>query len=138
MYALSVGVHEDELNWLYELDVDFGPLPSYPVCLTLKADHWDVTSFMEMWNAGGSLPGVPEYDYNKIVHGEQRVEAFNPFPAEGGTFKMVRSCTGVYDKGSGMVIDTALDVYGEKDNVHYSRLETKMFVRGYGGWDVSF
>lgn len=91
---------------------------------------------MEEWNSGGPLPGVPEYDYNKIVHGEQKVETIQPFPVEGGRFKLVRSCTGVYDKGSGMLIDTALDVYGEQNNVHYCRLETKMFVRGYGGWDV--
>ncbi|KAL9537222.1 hypothetical protein MBANPS3_011970 [Mucor bainieri] len=135
LYALSVGVPEDDLQWLYELDIDFGPLPTYPLCLLLKGDDWDVNSFMERWTSGGPLPGVPSYDFNKIVHGEQSFEALKPFPAEGGRFKSVKTCVGVYDKGSGMVIDSVVDLYGEEDGVHYCRMGTKMFVRGYGGWN---
>lgn len=92
---------------------------------------------MERWQSGGPLPGMPPYDFNKIVHGEQSFEAINPFPVEGGRFKTVKTCVGVYDKGSGMVIDSIVDIYGEEDNVHYARMGTKMFVRGYGGWNVS-
>ncbi|RCH91603.1 hypothetical protein CU097_004350 [Rhizopus azygosporus] len=135
LYALSVGVHEDELRWLYELDDNFGPLPTYPLCLLLKNDHWDVNSFMERWTAGGPLPGVPPFDFNKIVHGEQSFEVITPFPVEGGRFKTIKTCVGVYDKGSGMVIDSVVDLYGEKDGVHYCRMGAKMFVRGYGGWN---
>lgn len=36
-----------------------------------------------------------------------------------------------------MVIDSVVDLYGEEDNVHYCRMGTSMFVRGYGGWNVS-
>lgn len=36
-----------------------------------------------------------------------------------------------------MVIDTIVDLYGEQDNVHYCRMGTSMFVRGYGGWNAS-
>lgn len=100
----------------------------------LKGDDWDVNSFVERWSAGGPLPGMPYYDPNKIVHGEQTLEVFKPFPVEGGRFKSIKKCTGVYDKGSGMVIDSIIDLYGEKDNVHYLRMGTSMFVRGYGGW----
>ncbi|KAG2228589.1 HotDog domain-containing protein [Thamnidium elegans] len=135
MYALAVGVPETELQWLYELDVDFGPLPTYPISLLVKSDHWDVNVFMERWTSGGPIPGMPEYDFNKIVHGEQGYEVINPFPEEGGAFKLIKTCVGVYDKGSGMVVHSAVDIYGEHDNVHYSRLDTKMFVRGYGGWN---
>lgn len=137
LYALSVGVPENDLRWLYELDIDFGPLPTYPLCLLLKGDDWDVNSFMERWQSGGPLPGMPPYDFNKIVHGEQSFETINPFPVEGGRFKSVKTCIGVYDKGSGMVIDSIVDIYGEEDKVHYARMGTKMFVRGYGGWNVS-
>ncbi|KAI8993412.1 HotDog domain-containing protein [Pilobolus umbonatus] len=134
LYAISVGVPEDDLKWLYELDIDFGPLPTYPLCLLLKTDDWDVNSFMERWNSGGDLPGMPPYDFNKIVHGEQTFEVINPLPEEGGAFKTVKTCLGVYDKGSGMLIDSAVDLYGEDDGVHYCRMGQKMFVRGYGGW----
>lgn len=36
-----------------------------------------------------------------------------------------------------MVIETTMDLYGEKDGVHYCRMVSKTFVRGYGGWGVS-
>ncbi|KAI9355829.1 HotDog domain-containing protein [Pilaira anomala] len=135
LYALSVGVPESDLQWLYELDIDFGPLPTYPICLLIKGEDWDVNSFMERWSIGGPLPGMPDFDFNKIVHGEQSFEAIAPFPVDGGRFKTIKKCIGVYDKGSGMVIDTVVDIFGEEDNVHYCRLGTKMFVRGYGGWN---
>ncbi|KAI7860185.1 MaoC like domain-containing protein [Circinella umbellata] len=134
LYALSIGVPEDELRWLYELDMDFGPFPTYPVSLLLKDDGWDVNSFIERWQAGGSVPGMPWYDPNKIVHGEQTVEVINPFPVEGGRFRSVKTLRGVYDKESGMLLDSVIDLYGEKDNVHYYRLSLGMFVRDYGGW----
>ncbi|CEG78361.1 hypothetical protein RMATCC62417_12981 [Rhizopus microsporus] len=90
---------------------------------------------MERWTAGGPLPGMPPFDFNKIVHGEQSFEVITPFPVEGGRFKTIKTCVGVYDKGSGMVIDSVVDLYGEKDGVHYCRMGAKMFVRGYGGWN---
>ncbi|KAI8368121.1 HotDog domain-containing protein [Radiomyces spectabilis] len=135
LYALSVGVPDDDLRWLYELDANFAPLPTYPLSLLLKGDDGDVNSFVERWQIGGSLPGVPHYDPNKIVHGEQSLKVIRPFPIEGGRFKSVRTCTGVYDKGSGMVIESVVDLYGDTDGLHYCSMGTKMFVRGYGGWN---
>lgn len=119
LYALSIGVPETELRWLYEngtwmtirldsfidtqhiflSEQDFGPLPTYPLCLLIKGDHWDVVDFAERWHAGGPLPGMPEWDINKMVHGEQSIEVINPFPVEGGRFRAVKTCRGVYDKG---------------------------------------
>lgn len=83
-----------------------------------------------------SLPGMPPYDPNKIVHGEQSLEIITPFPVEGGQFNLRKTCIGVYDKGSGMVIETALDLFDEQDKVHYCRMISSTFVRGYGGWNV--
>ena len=80
--------------------MDFGPFPTYPVSLLLKDAGWDVNSFVERWQAGGSVPGMPWYDPNKIVHGEQTVEVINPFPVEGGRFRSVKTLRGVYDKGN--------------------------------------
>jgi acyl dehydratase len=155
LYALSVGVPSTELQWLYEngksnkkkkeditmthppsfyKDPKFGPLPCYPLSLLLKSDHWDVNVFTERFNAGGGIPGIPPYNPDAIVHGEQTLEVITPFPVLGGRFKSVKTCTGVYDKGSGMVIASRVDLYGESDNVHYCRMDSQMFVRGYGGW----
>ncbi|ORX62258.1 Thioesterase/thiol ester dehydrase-isomerase [Hesseltinella vesiculosa] len=135
LYALSIGVPDTELQWLYENEPGFGPLPTYALSLLLKSEHWDVNVFTERFNSGGGIPGIPSYDPDRIVHGEQSLEVIHPFPVQGGRFKSVKTCTGVYDKGSGMVIDSIVDLYGEQDNVHYCRMGSKMFVRGYGGWD---
>ncbi|KAI8342588.1 HotDog domain-containing protein [Chlamydoabsidia padenii] len=134
LYALSVGVPSTELQWLYENDPQFGPLPCYPLSLLLKSDHWDVNVFTERFNSGGGIPGIPPYNPDAIVHGEQTLEVITPFPIKGGRFRSVKTCTGVYDKGSGMVIASSVDLYGEHNNVHYCRMDSKMFVRGYGGW----
>lgn len=99
LYALGVGVKEDELKYLYELDKEFSPLPTYPLALLLKGNDFDVNLFKERANGKGSLPGMPYYDPNKIVHGEQSLEVFKSFPVHGGTFLAKKTCTGVYDKG---------------------------------------
>ncbi|KAI9311501.1 HotDog domain-containing protein [Dichotomocladium elegans] len=133
LYALAVGVHENETKYLYELDPNFGPLPTYPLVLPLKGNDHDVNLFKER-SQGESIPGMPPFDPNKIVHGEQSMEIFKPFPTSGGDFDLHKTCLGVYDKGSGMVIENAVDLYG-KDGTHYSRMISKTFVRGYGGWN---
>ncbi|GAA5804675.1 hypothetical protein HPULCUR_010178 [Helicostylum pulchrum] len=135
LYALGVGVKEDELKYLYELDKEFAPLPTYPLALLLKGNDFDVNLFKERANGKGGLPGMPYYDPNKIVHGEQSLEVFKPFPVNGGTFLAKKTCTGVYDKGSGMVIETQIDLYDEQSNVKYCSMVSKSFVRGYGGWN---
>jgi peroxisomal enoyl-CoA hydratase 2 len=120
LYALGVGVKEDELKYLYELsmfiythifldfflltrffilDKDFSPLPTYPLVLLLKGDDYNVNLFKDRAQGKGSLPGMPYYDPNKIVHGEQSLEVFKTFPVDGGVFSAKKSCTGVYDKG---------------------------------------
>ncbi|CEI93651.1 hypothetical protein RMCBS344292_07882 [Rhizopus microsporus] len=121
---------------LYALGVgDFAPLPTYPLVLVLKGDSYDVNLFQERVQSGDKLPGMPPYDPNKIVHGEQSLEVITPFPVNGGRFNTRKTCTGVYDKGSGMVIETTIDILDEQDKVHYSRMVSKSFVRGYGGWN---
>ncbi|KAI8071795.1 HotDog domain-containing protein [Gongronella butleri] len=135
LYALSIGVPYNELQWLYENDAQFGPLPTYALSLLLKGDDWDVNVFKERFNSGGGIPGVPPYDPDRILHGEQSLEVVQPFPVKGGRFKATKTVLGVYDKGSGMVIESALDLFGENDNVHYCRMISKMFVVGYGGWN---
>ncbi|KAI9319001.1 HotDog domain-containing protein [Dichotomocladium elegans] len=135
LYALSVGVPEDELHWLYENEENFGPLPTYPLCLLSRGDDWDVNDFIEQFTKGGPVPGIPEWDISRMVHGEQSIEVINPFPVVGGRFKLVKTVKGVYDKGSGMVLHSAVDIYGEKDNVHYCSMDSHMFIRGYGGWN---
>ncbi|GAN03398.1 peroxisomal multifunctional enzyme [Mucor ambiguus] len=135
LYALGVGVKENELKYLYELDKDFAPLPTYPLVLLLKGDDYNVNLFKERAQGKGTLPGMPPYDPNKIVHGEQSLQVHKVFPIDGGVFSAKKTCTGIYDKGSGMVIETTVDLYDEHEKIHYCSMVSKSFVRGYGGWN---
>lgn len=38
--------------------------------------------------------------------------------------------------GSGMVIETTVEVYDEQEKIKYCSMVSKSFVRGYGGWNV--
>jgi acyl dehydratase len=68
-----------------------------------------------------------------LVHGEQMIQLHQPIPVSG-TVLVTAKLTGIYDKGSGMVIvnesESVLKETGEK-------LLTTMnsaFIRGAGGW----
>ncbi|CAO3612494.1 unnamed protein product [Cunninghamella echinulata] len=140
LYALSVGVPDTELQWLYENADNFGPLPTYPLSLLLKKDY-DVNVFAERFGGKSSvpgessIPGIPEYNLDCVVHGEQTLEVINPFPVLGGQFRSTKKVIDVGDKGSGMVVTSVQDLYGAVDGIHYCRMQSKMFVRGYGGWN---
>lgn len=81
------------------IDKNFAPLPTYPLVLTLKGNDYNVNLFQKRAQ-GGPIPGMPPYDPNKIVHGEQSLEVFKPFPVDGGLFTARKTITGVYDKGN--------------------------------------
>ena len=72
LYALSIGIHSDELNFLYENSPTFAAFPTYPLVLAFKRDNHGVSVYD---GAGsGAIPGIPPFDPNTAVHGEQSLE----------------------------------------------------------------
>ncbi|KAF9898419.1 hypothetical protein BX616_004059 [Lobosporangium transversale] len=133
LYALSIGVQPSELHFLYENDRNFSAFPTYPLVLGLKKDNHGVS----VYGAGGKedIPGIPSYDPNKLVHGDQSLEILRyPLPLEG-TFELHTKVTGVYDKGKGMVIERTTTMVDPKEpNKPYASMKGSAFVRGAGGW----
>jgi peroxisomal enoyl-CoA hydratase 2 len=117
------------------LDPNFTGLPFYPIVLPLKGSGFDINSYKER-SSGSPTPGVPPFDGNKLVHGEQTLEVINPIPTNGGDFIVQKKLTGVYDKGSGMVLESTATMTDASGKV-YTKMVSKAFVRGYGGWNVS-
>jgi len=80
-----------------------------------------------------NFSAVGEINFAHLVHGEQSIQLHRPIPVEG-TVRNTGKITGVYDKGSGMVI------VGESNSVladtGEALLTTSMsaFIRGAGGW----
>ncbi|KAG0355334.1 hypothetical protein BGX24_006679, partial [Mortierella sp. AD032] len=95
LYAISIGVKQDEIKFLYENDPQFAAFPTYPLVLGLKKD----THGVSVYGGGGKedVPGIPAYDPNKLVHGDQSIEIHRPLPL-GGEFELHTTVSGVYDK----------------------------------------
>lgn len=70
----------------------------------LKGDDYNVNLFKDRANGKGGHPGMPYFDPNKIVHGEQSMQVFKPFPVDGGSFIAKKTCTGVFDKGKIVIL----------------------------------
>ncbi|KAL1925048.1 uncharacterized protein VTP21DRAFT_4702 [Calcarisporiella thermophila] len=132
LYALSIGVKEDELKYLYELDKDFRVFPTYPVVLSLKGASFDATVFGAGPGAVSSIPGLPSIDLKKLVHAEEHIEIFRPLPTQGD-MEMRSRVEGIYDRGKGMVIETSKTLC-DKEGRTYSRSVSQVFIFGMGGF----
>ncbi|KAF9322010.1 hypothetical protein BG003_008200 [Podila horticola] len=131
LYAISIGVKQDELKFLYENEPDFAAFPTYPLVLGLKKDNVGVSVYS---GGGEDVPGIPAFDPNTLVHGDQSLEIHRPLPL-GGAFELHTTVTGVYDKGKGMVIERTVQMVDPKDPTRpYSSMKGSAFVRGAGGW----
>lgn len=131
LYAISIGVKQDELKFLYENEPDFAAFPTYPLVLGLKKDSVGVSVY---GGGGEDVPGIPAFDPNTLVHGDQSLEIHRPLPL-GGAFELHTTVTGVYDKGKGMVIERTVQMVDPKDPARpYSSMKGSAFVRGAGGW----
>eukprot|EP01098_Paradermamoeba_levis_P003461 TRINITY_DN1576_c0_g1_i1.p1 TRINITY_DN1576_c0_g1~~TRINITY_DN1576_c0_g1_i1.p1 ORF type:complete len:310 (+),score=105.74 TRINITY_DN1576_c0_g1_i1:49-930(+) len=127
LYALGVGAKD--LKFTYEDDSDFATLPTFPVVLTFKGDSFDVVPFGA---SSGGFPGI-EFDPSQILHGEQKVQIFQPLPQEG-EFIDRRKILAVYDKGKGALIITENLIIDPTTQKTIARLESGVFIRGIGGF----
>ncbi|XP_015222853.1 peroxisomal multifunctional enzyme type 2 isoform X1 [Lepisosteus oculatus] len=124
LYALGVGMSTkdpDYLKFLYEGHEDFSCLPTFGVIASQP-------SMMD-----GSLSSIPglNFDYTKLLHGEQYLELFTSLPTSG---KLTSQATvvDVLDKGSGALIILDVHTYNGQELVCYNQFS--MFVVGAGGF----
>ena len=120
LYALAVGATEDELPFVYER---YGPqvIPSFAVVPSFKA----ATAILE--DVG--VEGKP------IVHGEQQLRLFRPIPP-AGRFTTELRLNGIYDKGSGAVLD--MTCYTKVADQPLCENHVSFFVVGDGGFGGGF
>ncbi|KAG0239937.1 hypothetical protein BGW41_007420 [Actinomortierella wolfii] len=131
LYAVSIGIKEDELHYLYENHPNFSAFATYPLVLGLKRDCIGVAVYGQH---DQGIPGIPPYDPNKLVHGDQSIEILRPLPLSG-TFELHTTVSGVYDKGKGTVIErTVLMVDPKEPNKPFASMKGSAFIRGLGGY----
>jgi acyl dehydratase len=76
---------------------------------------------------------IGDFDPAMLVHGEQSVELYAPLPVVG-TASVTTAVTGVYDKGSGAVVETETNATDAVSGAPLYLTTSSVFIRGEGGW----
>ncbi|KAH8910503.1 peroxisomal multifunctional enzyme [Coniochaeta sp. PMI_546] len=136
LFARSIGCTADELHFLYELHPNFAVFPTYPVILPFKKTTQEVIDFYAAEKAA-KIPGVPDFDYTRVVDGERRIQFFKPLPptSAGRKFEIRTKVLGVYDKGRpGSVVESQTDLVDASSGEVYSRATGSAFFVAQGNW----
>ncbi|HUR50356.1 MAG TPA: MaoC/PaaZ C-terminal domain-containing protein [Acidimicrobiales bacterium] len=124
LYALGVGTGADdplsELEFTTENShgIEQKVLPSYAVIAG---------------SAGAPWKEVGEFDFAKLVHGEQSFEVFGPISANGRVSVTGRIAE-IWDKGKGAVVVTECDSVDPDSGELRFRTRASAFIRGEGGF----
>ena len=116
LYALGVGATTDELNFVYEKNLQtlptFGVIPAFP--------------------ALGGIGKYMEFNPMMLLHGEQSITLNGPIPTSG-KLTTGGTITGIYDKGSGALVNISVDTKDQSGNVLFTNT-SGIFLRGEGGF----
>lgn len=82
---------------------------------------------------GEAYAAVGEINFTMLVHGEQAVELHRPLPVEGEAESVV-TVTGIYDKGSGALLQTETVATDVASGEPLFTTRSGAFIRGEGGW----
>jgi NAD(P)-dependent dehydrogenase (short-subunit alcohol dehydrogenase family)/putative sterol carrier protein/acyl dehydratase len=125
LYALGVGAGFDELEYVYENQLQ--AIPSFAVTTIYNQDFFAQLAT----SAGINLAG--------LLHGEHELILHHPIPPKGGTLTTEGAITDIYDKGKGKgaLLIAKLDTYHSDGPKLFTNVVT-LFARldgGFGGPD---
>ncbi|OJJ36648.1 hypothetical protein ASPWEDRAFT_108689 [Aspergillus wentii DTO 134E9] len=135
LFANSIGCKADELHFLYELHPNFAVFPTYSLILPFKLTDQEVTDFYAR-SQGSPIPGVPKFDYRRVVDGQRKLTLLKPLPpsSAGKKFELRNKVIGVYDKGKpGTVVETEQSIVDETGEVYSKTVSSNFFV-AQGNW----
>ncbi|KAF5989877.1 peroxisomal multifunctional beta-oxidation protein [Fusarium bulbicola] len=126
LYNIFIGASASQLPWVFEKQPGFGAIPSFGVIPgTTAARPFDLKDL------------VPNFSYNKLLHGEHYLEIHKfPIPTSG-TFVSESKLIDILDKGKAAVavIGTTTRDKATGERVFYNELT--LFLRGAGGFGGS-
>jgi acyl dehydratase len=136
---------EGERSWtskdclLYAVGVGAGsedPLKELPFTTENSRDIQQQvlpTMAVILGGAGGAMRKVGTFNPAMLLHGEQEITLHRPIPVEGKV-KSVSTLTGVYDKGSGAVLETTSESVDAETGEPMFTTRSQAFIRGEGGF----
>lgn len=122
IYNLGLGARSNQLQYVYENDLNFQVLPSFVVIPFMES----ITSGLKMHTL------VNDYDYSKLLHGEQYFKIVQDGSlSTSGSWRTFIKPLQVSDKrGKGAVIVGGSETYDIKTNKLVCINEGSFFVRG--------
>jgi peroxisomal enoyl-CoA hydratase 2 len=128
LYAIGVGVSRDpmnlaDLNFTYENAENFKVLPTFGVT---------IGKINKTFEALTSCPGMPVFNPMMLLHGEQKLEMFKPFPPSQ-KLTLRGEISDVADKGKGALVTISSSVFDQQNQI-ICRNTSKLFIRGIGGF----
>lgn len=117
LYALGVGVPHDQLQFLYEKGLQV--LPSFAV--------------IPVRHPGLNTVGPLNISYEKLLHGENRIELFGPLPPKA-RLSATNRVVAIYDKGKSAVVVTEMEARLADTGKLLFKNISSAFVRGEGGF----
>lgn len=126
LYAVGVGAGADD------------PLAAAELCYTTEnsigVEQRVLPTFgVIIGGAPVNFAAIGEINLANLVHGEQVLHLHGPIPVTG-TVRNVGKITGIYDKGSGMVIVTESSSVLVETGQPLLTSVNSAFIRGAGGW----
>lgn len=132
IYALGVGacardaLDGKELKYVYHQDgqQSIQVLPTFAALLSFG-------SLSELSN----LPGL-QYDPRLLLHGQQYIEIYKPFPSSG-CIQNKASISGLHDKGKATILEVEVKSYDKQSGEPLCMNRMTIYLRGIGGFSKS-
>jgi len=121
LYNLGIGATEKELKWTYESDDEFQALPTFGVVPGLAA------------TTATPLDFLPNFNYAKLLHGEQYLSIKNPIPTSGELITDTRFME-VLDKGKAAAVTLIAETRDKRSGKILFENQSTLFIRGAGGF----
>lgn len=122
LYNLGVGATEKDLQWTFEGDDQFAPIPTFGVIPQFPS------------SSGLPLDWLPNFNPAKLLHGEQYLSIKAPLPMPDGELVNQARILEVLDKGKAAAVTCIVETHDKRTGKLIFENQSTVFIRGSGGF----